>query len=136
MAESSPVVLASDQPAFPVIISGGGGGSSSAAGLTVVTPDPALFYDPLVIFVNSTTEWRAVHFDSQVLDPVSSAVFSAIPFQLAVSSDLTQLWAWEGVTAGTQVFQKSLLLPTPLFPARQLLELTLTRLFKLRQCIR
>lgn len=103
MANSTPVVIASDQSAIPVT-------GSFAAGSTFVqellTPDPVVFHDPLVYFTVSSTAWRAINFDSGKLGTTSGSIFSQAPFAMFLNEAQTELWCIEGSTTATQVIQK------------------------------
>jgi hypothetical protein len=85
---------------------GGGGGSGDTFNVTKLTPDPAVFFDPMVIFTVTASTWNDVYWDTGRLGTARSAVFTQSPFALMVNEALTELWAIEGVVPNAQIFQR------------------------------
>lgn len=87
--------------AFP-----GGSSSSSGGGSEVLALAPSEFFDPRVLFRNSSTTWRRQDWDSAFVYAASAAVFTADPFCFMTNHDLTQLWSLGGAVTATQRINK------------------------------
>lgn len=80
--------------------------SSSSGGATVLALAPSEFFDPRVLFRNTSTTWRRQDWDSAHVYTASGAIFTADPFAFMLSHDLTELWALVGSTTATQRINK------------------------------